>query len=141
MIELGRYLAEHHHVTRYLIRSTDNQFQSLKFRFEKVDGDRLHLAWAERKHADTPGLQFRFLVKVSPYKSLVAQDVKEMRQLLKDHAQYCQYGLLVERGLDRGGYKTFRDELVDPEEGHLMILYPDQIREMAGRLLAQGSAP
>ena len=98
VIELGKYLAQHHHVTRYLIRSTDHQFQSLKFRFEKVDGDRLHLAWAERKHADTPGLQFRFLVKVSPYKSLVAQDVKEMKQLLKDHAQYCQYGLLVERG-------------------------------------------
>ena len=116
VIGLGEHLAHHLYVMRYLIRETEEEFRGLDFKFEPVDGDRLHVAWADRGDASTPGLRFRFLVRCSPYKSIVRDDVVAMRQLLKDHPDYCQYGVLVEPPPDYG-FNIFRDELLNDQGG------------------------
>lgn len=139
VLGLGEHLARHLYVMRYLIRASEEQFRRLGFRFQAVDGDRLYLAWTDRDHSLTPGLRFRFLVKCSPYKALVQDDVSEMGRLLKSHPDYCQYGLLIEPPPGYG-FNVFRDELLADQGGHLLILQADEIREIAGRILALEAA-
>jgi hypothetical protein len=136
--QLGKYLTRHLYVLRYLIRSTEEQFKRLDFLFDEVEEDRLHVAWASRNDASTPGLRVRFLVKCSPYRSLSAVDIKGMKLLMRSNPDYCQYGLLVEPP-SHLGFVSSREELLSDQGGHIMILHADEIREVAKRLIALGS--
>lgn len=138
---MAEHLLRHLAVQRSMIRATRQQFRDAGFTFDRVPDSPLYEAWAKRKCGGSPWLRFRFLVGCSPYKSIVAESIKDIKmQIHEYHQQYPQYGILVQPPRADRFYVAIKDLLTE-QDAHLLVLQPDEIGGFIKSLLVPEAAP